>query len=188
VVDAYQQIFETTTQDIIGFVHDDLVCLETDWDIRVTREFIDPRIGLVGFGGALGAGDPDMYKKPYELRQLARRNFMSNLREANVHGERFTGERDVSVLDGFALFVRRELLVKAGGWPMGTPIDYVGYDMWLCCMARRLGYKIRLVGVACDHIGGKSTGLNKNLEVDFEGAHRYIFDHFMDVLPAEVER
>ena len=188
IMEAYQKAYENLAAwEILGYVHDDTVCLEDGWAKRVMKEFEDPQVGLVGFGGALGHGDPEMYKKPYVLSQLGRREFMSNMREAEVHGTRFTGSRDVSVLDGFALFVRRSMLEKAGGWPQGTPIGYLCYDYWISCMARRLGYRTRLVGVACDHLGGRSTGLNPKLQVDFEGAHRYIYDEFKDVLPHYVE-
>lgn len=186
VVEAYQRIFEVTANSIIGYVHDDVVCQEADWDVRVLREFDDPQVGLVGFGGALRHGAPDIYSSPYSLSQLGRSGFMSNMREAEVHGKRIKSESNAAVVDGFAMFVRRDVLVKAGGWPIDTPIDYIGYDYWISCMTRRLGYKIRVIGVQCDHLGGKSTGLNKNLNVDFEGAHRYIYDEFRDVLPCQV--
>ena len=103
-----------------------------------------------------------------------------------MHGQRFAGECDVAVLDGFSLFLRREVLVRAGGWPLGTPVGYISYDYWACCMARELGYRIRLVGVACDHLGGKSSGLNPNLDLRWEEAHRYIYDRFRNVLPCDV--
>jgi len=186
LLESYQTAFEQSDADILGYLHDDLVCLDPEWYQRVISQFDDPAVGLAGFGGALGHGDPEMYRKPYELPQLARRTFLSNLREAEVHGQRFAGECDVAVLDGFSLFLRREVLVRAGGWPLGTPVGYISYDYWACCMARELGYRIRLVGVACDHLGGKSSGLNPNLDLHWEEAHRYIYDRFQNVLPYRV--
>lgn len=187
-MDAYQEIFQRTKPgNVIGYIHDDVVCQERDWDFRILSEFADPKVGLVGLGGSWGHGDPDLYKKPFEISQLARRGFMSNMKDAERHGSRFTGERDVAVLDGFALFVRWELLEKAGGWPQ-SGVDYFMYSEWLCCMARRLGYRIRLVGIAADHLGGKSTGLNPNAKFDFEGEHRFLYENFRDCLPYEVGR
>jgi hypothetical protein len=183
VVDAYQQIYQDSKEGVIGYLHDDLVCDEIDWDYRVMHEFLDPEVGLVGFGGATRHGSPDLYVKPFEISQLARGNFMSNMKDAEVHGERFRGERDVAVLDGMALFVRRELLDNIGGWPVNTPCDYFMYSEAICCQARRLGYRIRLVGVAVDHLGGKSTGLNKDFHPDYEGEHRWLAEEFKDVLP-----
>jgi Glycosyltransferase like family len=187
ITDAYQRIFEMTNQNIIGYVHDDVICHEHDWDARVLRQFADPSVGLVGLGGALQHGADDIYRSPYSLPQVGRSGFLSNMREAEVHGKRFESECNVAVVDGFALFVRREVLAKAGGWPINSVVDYFAYDYWISCITRRLGYKIRLVGVQCDHLGGKSTGLNQNLQADFEGAHRYIYDEFKDVLPCQVQ-
>jgi hypothetical protein len=116
VIDAFQQCYLRTQEPVLAYIHDDVMIYEKGWDDRVLREFTDPTVGLVGFGGALGHGQPNLYRVPYHLPNLARQNFMSNLRHAEVHGERFTGERDVAVLDGFALFVRREILDKVGGW------------------------------------------------------------------------
>lgn len=183
---SYQTAFEQSDADVLGYVHDDLVCLDPEWYSRLMRQFDDPRVGLAGFAGALGHGDPEMYKKPYELPQLARCGFLSNLRQAEIHGSRFEGECDVAVLDGLSLFIRREVLKKAGGWPLDTPVGYIGYDYWACCITRELGYRIRLAGVACDHLGGKSSGLNPNLELQWEEAHRYIYDRFRGVLPYRV--
>ena len=212
LMEAYQMGLEATAAPIVGFVHDDVIVGEDDWDLRVLREFDDPEVGLVGFGGALGHGDPDMYKKPYALGQLARRRYRSNMRDAERHGERFTMACDVAVLDGFALFVRRQVLEAAvspifdegpypdcnpladgpdlvGGWPRGTPCGYIGYDYWISCISRRQGYRIRMVGVACDHLGGRSTGLaGPDFDAKFEAAHRYIYDTCHDALPYAVPR
>jgi hypothetical protein len=187
VVDAYQRIYEMTKQPIIGYVHDDVICQESDWDVRVMKEFADPKVGLVGLGGGTRHGADDLYRSPYSLPQLGRGGFLSNMREAELHGSRFTGECNVAVVDGYAMFVRREVITQMGGWPSNTPVDYLCYDYFLSCWTRRLGYKIRVVGIKCDHLGGKSTGLNKNLQVDFEGAHRWIYDEFKDCLPCQVQ-
>lgn len=185
VVEAYQSGYEHSTSPIIAMIHDDVEIYEGGWDIRVLKQFSDPSVGLVGFGGALGHGTPDLYSVPYRLPNLARQHFMSNMRSADKHGSRFTGERDVAVLDGFALFVRRSILEKAGGWPVDKPYGYWLYSEWLCCESRRQGYRIRLVGVDCDHLGGKSSG-HIATSPTYEEAHRYLFDHNADVLPYRV--
>jgi hypothetical protein len=157
------------------------------WMRRVLKEFEDPTVGLVGFGGALIHGSPDLYRTPYKLQNLGRGLYRSNVEDAEIHGERFTGECDVSVLDGFALIVRREILEKAGGWPVGK-LDYINYDLWLCCMAHRLGYRIRLVGCKALHLGGRTAvKLCKAASgEEYERAHRYIYENFADVLPYSV--
>lgn len=187
---AYQRGLGRLRQkyDILAYLHDDCLIKDQDWQGKVLREFWDEKVGLVGFGGAKEHGRADIYKAPYDYRQLGRARFMSNMEDAEVHGERFTGSTEVAVLDGFALIVRRELLERAGGWPLNTPIGYVAYDYWLCCMAHRLGYKIRLVGVACKHYGGATfvklgKGQSAEAQKQYWDAHQYIYDEFRDVLP-----
>ncbi len=174
--------------DLLAFIHDDVIIHDTErWFVKVRSEFEDPRVGLVGFGGALGHGSPELYKVPYDYHQLGRSQFLSNMDDAEVHGKRFTGSCDVAVLDGFSLIVRRQILETAGGWPVNN-LGYVGYDYWLSCMTRRLGYRIRLVGVSCAHLGGRTfvkLGLGQGPEhwAQFLAAHEYIYNEFRDVLP-----
>lgn len=181
---AFEMIYKGTTEPIIAMIHDDVIIYEPGWDKRVLREFDDPTVGLVGFGGALGHGTPNLYTVPYHLPNLARQHFMSNMRSAETHGARFAGERDVAVLDGFALFVRRSVLDKWGGWPVHPDVGYFLYAEHLCCEVRRQGLRIRLVGVDCEHLGGKSSGTP--LIDNYEDAHRYLWETSTDVLPYRV--
>jgi hypothetical protein len=184
VVEAYQLGYRGTTEPILAMIHDDVMIYEQGWDQRVLREFDDPAVGVVGFGGALGHGTPNLYTVPYHLPNLARQHFISNMRDAEKHGKRFTGAWDVAVLDGFALFVRRSVLDKWGGWPVDGKVDYFMYSENLCCEARRQGYRIRLVGVDCEHLGGKSSGTS--LPYSYEDEHKYFYEHNRDVMPYRV--
>jgi hypothetical protein len=185
VLSAYQICYKRSREPILGFMHDDLVIFEQGWDTRVVNSFSDPRVGVVGFGGSMGHGTPDLYSSPYHLPNLARQQFLSNMRSAETHGGRFTGDRDVAAIDGFAIFVRREILDKHKGWPLTEPYGYYLYTEWLTCEARRQGYRIRLVGVDCEHLGGKTSTLVQ-VKDNFELAHRYLYDHNSDVLPYRV--
>ncbi len=183
VLTAFQTLYEHSTEPLLMYVHDDVMIHEKGWDTRVLKEFEDPAVGVVGFGGALGHGQPYLYQVPYHLPDLARQTFLSNMKNAEDHGGRFTGERDVAILDGFALFVRRSVLDKVGGWnPKAT---YYMYTEWLCCEARRQGYKIRLVGVACEHLGGRSSGYILATD-NYEEAHKYFYENNRDMMPWRV--
>jgi len=192
---AYQYGFEFAKNagfDLLAYLHDDVIIDDDNgaWIARVEKEFEDPTVGLVGFGGAIGHGSAGMYDVPYQYQLLARHAFMSNMRDAENHGTRFIRSCNVAVLDGFAMIVRREVLEKAGGWPLGTPIGYVCYDYWLSCMTRRLGYKIRLVGVPCQHLGGRTfvklgKGDDPRHWQQYLDSHKYIYEEFRDVLPFE---
>ncbi len=177
---AYQEIFENTTEEIISYTHDDTLIFEKDWDLRVAKEFEDPTVGMVGLGGATGYCHPLLYKKPFDYMAMGRVGFASNMREAEVHGQRFTGERDVAVFDGFSLFVRRSVLEKCGGWPQGVPVSYWGYDTMMSVEVIRQGLRNRLVGIACDHISGRSPSL---ISEDLVAASKWIYDNYRDVIP-----
>jgi hypothetical protein len=186
ILPAYQECYEHTTEPILAYLHDDLLIYERGWEQRVLKEFDDAKVGLVGIAGALGHGHPDLYHGPYYLPRLARQNFLSNLRDWQIHGERLTAERTVAVLDGMAVIVRRELLDKLGGWPVDSDLGYHLYTEWLCCMAHRWGYKIRLVGIEAEHLGGKTSTLVA-VKQNYEKAHRLLYDSFQDVLPYRVD-
>lgn len=195
VVASYQKLYERTKEPILAYVHDDVRISDTDWTARVLEEFSDPSVGVVGFGGALIHGSDDLYLKPYRIEQLARRGYRSNTDDAEAHGERFSGSTDVAVLDGFALIVRRELLMRCGGWhPEKWPPHHL-YDYVICAQTHRYGYRCRMVGVRCQHLGGRTATSKAYLEwvattewgsdeaMHAEG-HRRFYNEFRDVLPS----
>jgi len=194
VVASYEELRQRTAAPILCYIHDDVICRELGWDLRVLEEFEDPKVGVVGFGGALRHGSDELYKRPYKLQQLGRAGYRSNVDDAEVHGERFEDNCDVAVLDGFALIVRRELLDRAGGWPHDRYPPHHCYDYFLCCLAHQLGYRVRLCGVRCHHLGGR-TALSPAYQLwaerskwgsdqaMHEAGHRLIYEDFRDVLP-----
>jgi hypothetical protein len=192
ILPAYQRGFEAANRyGVLAYLHDDLLIRDSDWYKRVLVEFDNPQVGLIGFGGALRHGTDDLYREPYDLHQLGRDKFMSNMVDAEVHGKRFTESCDVAVLDGFSLIVRSSLLHDAGGWPTNT-LGYVGYDYWLCCMAHRIGYRIRVVGIACHHLGGQTfvklgMGTGDKHWQQYIDAHFWLYNEFRDVLPFRCE-
>lgn len=188
---AYDEGWHSVNADIVAHFHDDVLFTEPAqgvWD-RVLHEFEDAAVGVVGFCGATALGDVELYKKPYVLQQLARRNVLSNMEDAETHGIRFIGECDVATLDGFALIVRRSILERCGGWPVGKPIGYINYDHFICLTARRYGYRVRLVGAKVLHLGGQTAVKIKpqeNTPESHAAAHVALYNDFCDVLPVEV--
>lgn len=196
LIGSYNDLYENTPNDILAFIHDDVICREKGWDERVLAEFDDPNVGVVGFGGALQHGSPLLYKTPYVLQQLARFDYRSNVDDAELHGERFKGACDVAVLDGFALVVRRDLLVRGGGWPRVAG-GFHCYDYAICALAHRFRYRVRMVGIACHHLGGRTSTTPQYQEwAQRQGvndqevhtmSHRWIYDEYSDVLPWRCE-
>lgn len=164
--------------EIIACLHDDLLIEEAGWDETVRRLFkACPRAGLCGFGGGRGLGDPDLYQKPYNPMQLARREFISNMRDAEAHGRRSTDAMPVACLDGFSQVGLRSywmgLRAQTDVRLEPAPDFYAGlnlfhrmaslgvthhmYDGMLGCYARRLGYQTWFVPVRCHHFGGRTA-------------------------------
>lgn len=179
VTSSLQWCYENTIAPIIACIHSDCEIFEQGWDERVLREFDDPKVGVVGFGGALQLGEDDIYRTPYRLQQLRRIGYRSNTCDAEQHGERFAGACDVATLDGFALVVRRALLDRwvsrraervgpspsitrpmivpeVRGWPVQR-YPFHNYDNALCLEAHRQGWRVRLVGIDCLHHGGATA-------------------------------
>lgn len=185
---------EVKNADILGFLHDDILIHEDGWDTRVLDEFNDPNVVVVGFGGGLAQGHPDIYKIPYELTQLGRSYYISNDDHAEKHGYRFTGSCDVAVLDSLSMFIRREFLDSLGGWPQDFPPNHC-LDHWISLSAHKHGKKVRVIGVKTFHKGGQTTVTNQDYHAwaqitewgsDAEmhkQAHRMIYDQFRGVLP-----
>lgn len=204
VTGSLQWLYEHTTAPVIAFLHSDLEIFEPGWDERVLREFDDPAVGVVGFGGALQLGEDDIYKTPYRLTQLRRIYYRSNTRDAETHGERFTGECDVATLDGFALVVRREVLDRwVHRYQCATPSDWPGwpferypfhnYDNALCIQAHKQRLRVRLVGIDCQHHGGATStsaagqqhweSLGTTDAAIHEQSHRYLYEDGRGILP-----
>lgn len=193
-----QNFYLQRKEDVLGYLHSDLIIHEVGWDKRILAEFGDPSVAIVSFGGSKRHGTKDIYKVPYDFRQLARSPFISNLTDAEAHGTRETGSQTVAVLDSFAIFVRRAFLDRIGGWPVATFPPSHCSDYWLCLMAHRHHYRIRMVGVSATHrsggvgLGGwdypswaKTTKWGSD-EAMHAAGHYLIYDQFRDVLPVEV--
>lgn len=183
-----------TDATVIGYLHSDLSIHERDWDSRVLREFDDPSVAVVGFVGATGLAYEDIYKVPYHFTQLARCDVWSNLTDWEVHGGRETDSRTCAVVDSCAVFVRRELLVRCSGWPISRyPNSSHCSDLWICCMAARFGFSVRMVGVGCSHRGGGKgqagsewLGARGGDDKAHKDAHVVTYESFRDVLPVRV--
>lgn len=172
-----------TDAEIIACFHDDFEILETDWDLKVLRAFAKtPRMGLAGFGGAIGLGSEDLYQTPYDPLQLARQGFRSNLVDAEQHGVRSLLAERVACLDGFSQIGRRQFWEGypssqtsststrqptrvPHGLPGDRPWTYLEqlgvrhhlYDGLLGCLAARYGWETWYLPVRGKHYGGRTA-------------------------------
>lgn len=205
VVAAMQKLYEMSSvwgsapDDLIAFIHDDLLIQQgggwPQWDLQVIDAFkANPKMGLAGFHGASWLGQPSLYVEPYELIQLARGGCGSNMKDAEVHGERWYEARRVACVDGFSLICRRSFLDQIGGWSwFPKDLPHHVYDTSLACMAARHGWETWFLPIACHHLGGQ-TATKVDYLRDFgrtEGeihakGHEWMYGEFRDVLPLRV--
>ena len=191
----YQYILENVSEDIIIYCHDDLTIHDPEWVNRIKGVFDKKDATVVGLGGALGLGNADLYRKLYYMNNMARIGYSSNQRDAEVHGARFTGIRQVAVLDAFCMAVRRDWLVAIGGWPIRY-LTHHCLDLWLACEAARQDKTTWMVGVDCTHHGGGSSVSplyaqakwlqGHTQEQDHQRPHHWLWDEYRDVLPIKV--
>lgn len=200
--------------EIIACFHDDLLIEQAGWDEEVLRLFKTcPKAGLVGFGGARGLADPNIYQTPYNPMQLARRGFMSNMRDAEAHGARVEAAQPIAVLDGFSQIGRAEfwrgkfrqqptlpaitavtgtnLFDKMREWGL----IHHAYDAALGAFAKQLGWQVWLAPIRCHHFGGRTAVGNAAYQAWAQGqapggdqgfwqqAHRIVYDRFKGILP-----
>lgn len=196
VVPAMQLLYEANAHNgIIAYAHDDVTCYDPTWAERVLREFDDPKVAVVGFGGATGIGTDDLYRTRYQIEQLQRINYASNQRDWEVHGSYESGSKDVAVVDGFFMAVRTSFLKEISGFSW-MPFKFHCYDLALCLMAHRKGYKVRMVGVECQHHGGGTSTTAEykawclengtTMEREHSEPHKWLYSEFADVLPLRI--
>jgi Glycosyltransferase like family len=193
---AYQELLCTCNTDVIIYVHSDVTIRDPDWAARVMAPFEREEVVAVGLGGATGLGNSDLYRKPYNIWNLARRGYCSNQTDAEVHGARETGDRQVVVLDAFFMAVRAGWLKERGGWPVGH-LSHHCQDLWLGCEAARAGKEIWMTGVSVLHSGGGTSTKSAyahapwlqggTMESDHRLPHKWLYEEYRDVLPIEIK-
>lgn len=202
---------EKTDADLIACFHDDLELLDPEWAKKTIRHFeTHLACGLAGFGGAIGLGDENIYRVPYEPVQLARKGFRSNLVDAEVHGLRSLLPEKVACLDGFSLVGHRGFY-KGWQYPNGPrqfdrPWHYFAdhgiihhaYDSLMGAYAKRLGWDVWYLPIRARHYGGQTAvgdqGYQSWAQAQILGgdqgfwqqSHQRGYELFHDVLPLRV--
>lgn len=213
-VDLALQI--TAPDGVIACLHDDLLIEEENWGAKVMAFFNQhPEVGLVGFGGGRGLGSDDIYQAPYSPMQLARQDFVSNMRDAEAHGRRVTVPTRVACLDGFSQIGRvafwrgRSARVDLGRpdqpslWLLEQQgVVHHAYDAFLGAHANNRGWQVYMLPIACHHYGGQTavgdagyaewakrqTGEHQGGDAQFwQESHRIVYDLLRGVLPIRIE-
>lgn len=158
---------ENTTGDVVLFIHSDLIVDEYGFDVRLMDAFEnDEKLGLVGFigsneidnSGGRGLGTTSNFQgNSYVYKG---KNW--NGSPARVHGMRDQRLSKAAVVDGCAMALRRTAFESIGYRENFPPHHH--YDRLLSCQVLESGYKVGVLGIACDHISGQSTNGSEEYE------------------------
>ncbi len=196
VVPALHALWERhKEEDALIYIHSDVSIHDSNWMERICLELMDPKVAIVGFGGATAIGVPDIFKIPYRIEQLVRIGYASNQKDWATHGEHETGERKVAVIDGFFMACKGSFLREVGGWNW-IESNFHTYDLAACLEAYRRGWEVRTVGVSCEHHGGGTSTSPAyaewceehatTMEAEHQNPHRWLYQNFRDLLPFRV--
>jgi GT2 family glycosyltransferase len=152
--------------EILAFLHNDLYVYDEKWASRVIEAFErDPLLGIVGF---IGSNEIDS-NGGRGLGTMS--NFQGKVGgRAEVHGRRIAGLEPAAVVDGCAMIFRRKCLEEIYD-PEFPPHHF--YDRLFSLEALTRGYRLAVLGVACDHVSGQTA----NQEQGWHDAARRWCEH-----------
>jgi GT2 family glycosyltransferase len=140
------------TYDVIAFLHSDLIVHERGWDDRIREAFAsDERLGLVGF---VGSSELDA-QGGRGLGTMLNFQGVGRGSPAEAHGRRIADLRPAVVVDGCAMAFRREALAEIGSRADFPPHHF--YDRLMSCQVLERGWRVAVLGVACDHLGNRTV-------------------------------
>lgn len=143
VLKSMNQCIEKSNGDVVAILHNDVNVFEIGWDKRVMGEFYkDQLLGLAGFLGAQGC-----------MPDGGRMNTVSNLLEAEIHGERVTGTKRVAIFDGLSLIGRRKMFEEVDGFDTDYTYHHF-YDRDISLESLFAGWHNLMIGVLCHHRSG----------------------------------
>lgn len=136
---------------------------------------------------------------PYQPYQLARQDFASNLKDAEVHGRRITAPERAVCFDGFSQIGRPAKLFAWFEEIYESGITHHFYDSYLGALAYRDGWESYTLPIACYHAGGVTAvgnaayheWANKVIEGGDKGfweeAHKIGYEKLKGILPIRVD-
>ncbi len=159
VYPVYKYGMDRTSTDIVLFMHNDLVIDEDNFDIYVRYLFATKQnLGLLGFlgsdevapNGGKGYGTTSNYEaKTYTFKD---KTFTGT--DALIYGTRYDGYTNAMILDGLAMGFRRTAWEKIGFREDFPPNHY--HDRLVPLQIIEAGYKVGILGIACDHMDGQT--------------------------------
>lgn len=168
---VFHAALDLTDADVIAFFHSDFFVYDKDWYKRVIEEFEkDSKLALIGFIGSneidalggRGGGTMSNFQGRVVLNPSTVTGDGSGTpgiwkgSPAVAHGKHIPGEfRNAAVVDGCSMILRRTALEQIGERENFPPHHF--YDRLISTQLLELGWKIGVLGVACDHVSGQTA-------------------------------
>ena len=159
VYPVYKFGMEQATGDIVLFMHNDLIINEDAFDVYVKYLFATKKdLGLLGFLGsdevAKNGGKGYGTTSNYEAKTYTYKDKVWVGTDAKIYGSRYDGYTNAMILDGLAMAFRREAWNKIGFREDFPPNHY--HDRLVPLQIKEAGYKVGVLGIACDHMDGQT--------------------------------
>lgn len=155
---------KNTTSEIVAFLHSDLIIDEQGYDARIVNEFVNrPSLGLIGFvgsneidhNGGRGGGTTSNFLGKTYIPEAGEAGYMFTGSPAEAHGMRNAGFTDAAVVDGCAMVIRRDAWKEIGFRENFPPHHF--YDRLISTQMLEKGFKVGVLGIGCDHLGGQTV-------------------------------
>lgn len=141
-------LVEMWDYEILALAHNDILIYENGWDRRLRESYVgNTQLGVVGFCGSSQVDDQG------GRGQGTMMNFRGTpgLGQAQA-GLRITGLEPAAILDSMFMAFRRELAIKLLEGEEPTPAHF--YDKIWPMRALEWGWRVGILGVEIDHLGG----------------------------------
>jgi cellulose synthase/poly-beta-1,6-N-acetylglucosamine synthase-like glycosyltransferase len=172
VYPVYKFGMEHATGDIVLFLHNDLIINEDAFDIYV-RYLIatKPHLGLLGFVGsdevAKNGGKGYGTTSNYEAKTYTYKDKTWTGTDAKIYGSCYDGYTNAMILDGLAMGFRRTAWKKIGFREDFPPNHY--HDRLIPLQVIEAGYKVGIIGIACDHMDAQTRSNEKKYHSIVQG-------------------
>lgn len=157
---SYVQGMSQAKNNLVLWMHNDVLIHEYGWDLRIQTEFNkDPKLGIAGFfGGRLVGADGG---RGHPEGNLLGKEWGQNI---SVHGHLLTGTHPAVVFDSLAMIIRRDVF-NTINVPYVAPHHWFDRIMTLWFIDH--GYHALTIGIAFDHYGGGTSVGNSNRHSEF---------------------
>lgn len=165
---VFFEVLEETDADILAYFHSDFFVYDPEWSTKTLLQFeSDGRLGMIGFigsneidqlgGRGLGTASNFQGKATINQKTLERHGGADIWvgSPAEAHGKRLTGFMNAAVVDGCSMILRRVALEQISQRSNFPPHHF--YDRLISTQLLEAGWKIGVLGIACDHISGQTV-------------------------------